>query len=121
MEISSTLSTLDAIFIFTLFLGATYLFILSGLYYFTSGKGIFPIFWTGKDTHELVARWNILLSLIMHFVLLFGLWVSSWGVEIKIIITALYVLSTTWIFYIAYKKYKLRISKIDTESKEQVY
>jgi hypothetical protein len=119
MEISSILSSINIIITLIVIIGATYIFLLVGLYYFSSGKTIFPFYWPGKGLRDPLARWYILFGIIFQLSLLFGLWVSPWRVEIKMIITALYVLSTTWIFYIAYKKYKLRISKIDIESNEQ--
>ncbi|NMC61139.1 MAG: hypothetical protein GYA51_17420 [Candidatus Methanofastidiosa archaeon] len=99
----------------------TYIFLLIGLYYLYSGKSIFPFFLGAPEDLRRFTAWSYILGgLLFQFFLLFvPLWSSGYRVELKILITALYAVSTGWIFFITYKKYKLRKSKLDANSKEQ--
>jgi hypothetical protein len=111
MEISSTI---DLIYMFSLVIGATYFYMLVALYYFSSGKSpsiFFWLYWPRKEMDELQSRWSITLSLMIQLAFLF-LFVGSVGrLEFKIIITAIYVLSTGWLFWTTNKKYMLRTGK----------
>lgn len=118
MEISSILSSINIIITLIVIMGATYIFLLVGLYYFYSGNAIFPFYWLGKGLRDPLARWYILFGTIFQLSLLFGLWMAEWIIWLKILITLVYILSTGWLFYTTYQKYKLRISKIGLKSKE---
>lgn len=117
VEISSALNIFDIIISFSILMGGTYTIILVGLYYFSSGKTIFPFYWPFKQLADIYSRFYILGGLLAHLILLFALWVSSWWIGLKIIITFLYVLSTGWLFYNTYQKYKLRIDKINQKQR----
>jgi len=99
----------------------TYIFLLIGLYYLYSGKAIFPFFFGIPESTYGFNAWGYVLGGIFFqlFLISLPLWSSGYRVELKILITALYAVSTGWIFFITYKKYKLRKSKLDANSKEQ--
>ncbi len=119
MEISSILSSINIIITFSVIIGIIYLFLLVGLYYFSSGKTIIPFYWPFKSLADILARWYIVASILLQIVFLFGLWMSAVRIELKILITALYAISTAWLFWITYKKYTLRKSKIESTNQKE--
>ena len=97
----------------------SYIFILIGLYYFYSGKTLFPFFSGIPKGMYRFNAWGYILGGIFFqlFLLSLPLWSSESRIEFKIIITFLYVFSIGWLFYNTYQKYKVRIDKINQKQR----